>query len=202
MVKTGHFKRGSHMLEELYQKIREAFPDRALVPGDGNKSAGIMLVGEAPGRTEVATGRPFVGKAGKNLDRFLARIGLARGDIFITNCVKFRPTRPGVREGGANRPPTAGEIAAQRDFLMEEIELVNPKVLVTLGGVPLKSVLNDMGASIGAYHGRPVAGKNGRTLFPLYHPASIIYRKELAAAYEKDLDRLAKYISALGLKKT
>jgi DNA polymerase len=157
-----------------------------------------MLIGEAPGKTEVEMGRPFVGKAGKNLDMFLKYIRLAREDMYITNCVKFRPTRISEWGSVANRTPKPEEIAAQRDFLMEEIGLVDPKVLVTLGGIPLKSVLNDMSAAIGAYHGRAVRStKSGRTLFPLYHPASIIYKKELAATYEKDLERLAGYIATL-----
>jgi len=186
------------MLEELYQKIRDAFPDQDLVLGEGNPHADIMLIGEAPGKTEVEMGRPFVGKAGKNLDMFLKYIRLAREDIYITNCVKFRPTRISEWGSVANRTPKPEEIAAQRDFLMEEIGLVDPKVLVTLGGIPLKSVLNDMSAAIGAYHGRAVRStKSGRTLFPLYHPASIIYKKELAATYEKDLERLASYIATL-----
>jgi DNA polymerase len=186
------------MLEELYQKIRDAFPDQDLVLGEGNPHADIMLIGEAPGKTEVEMGRPFVGKAGKNLDMFLKYIRLAREDIYITNCVKFRPTRISEWGSVANRTPKPEEIAAQRDFLMEEISLVDPKVLVTLGGIPLKSVLNDMSAAIGAYHGRAVRStKSGRTLFPLYHPASIIYKKELAATYEKDLERLAGYIATL-----
>jgi len=192
-------KQGYNMLEDLYRRIREAFPDRDLVLGEGNPDADIMLIGEAPGRTEVEMGRPFVGKAGKNLDAFLEHIRLAREDIYITNCVKFRPTRLSEWGSVANRAPTPEEILAHRDFLMEEISIIDPRVMVTLGGVPLKSVLNDMGAAIGAYHGRPIrSAKSGRTLFPLYHPASIIYKRELAATYEQDLLRLAGYIASLG----
>ena len=186
------------MLDELYQKIKEAFPKERLVLGEGNPRADIMLIGEAPGKTEVEMGRPFVGKAGKNLDMFLEYIRLAREDIYITNCVKYRPTRISEWGSVANRTPKPEEILAQRDFLMEEISIVDPKVMVTLGGVPLKSVLKDMSVTIGAYHGRPVRStKTGRTLFPLYHPASIIYKKELAATYEEDLTRLADYIKTL-----
>ncbi|MPN44296.1 Type-4 uracil-DNA glycosylase [bioreactor metagenome] len=164
--------------------------------GEGSGKAAVMLIGEAPGRTEVEMKRPFVGRAGKNLDMFLAQIRLNREDIFITNSVKFRPTREGR---DANRAPTPGEIAGMRDFLMEEIRIVGPKVIVTLGGVPLKSVTNDMKAAIGASHGRPaVLPGDGRTLFPLYHPASIIYRKELAAVYQQDLERLAAFIAEMG----
>lgn len=81
------------MLEEVYEKIRQAFPGRELVLGEGNRDADILLVGEAPGRQEVEQRRPFVGAAGKNLDRFLQSIRLERGQIYITNAVKFRPTR-------------------------------------------------------------------------------------------------------------
>ena len=186
------------MLETLYQKIRDAFPGQELVLGEGNPRSDIMLIGEAPGKTEVELKRPFVGVAGKNLDMFLQTIHLNREDIYITNSVKFRPTRTSEWGTIANRPPTPEEILAQRDFLMEEVEIVNPKVIVTLGNVPLKSVMNNMNLTIGAYHGRAIhSSKSGRTLFALYHPASIIYKKELAAVYEQDLLKLAEFVSTL-----
>lgn len=186
------------MLENLYQKIRVAFPGQELVLGEGNPNARIMLIGEAPGKTEVELKRPFVGKAGKNLDKFLDYIRLKREDIYITNSVKFRPTRIGESGSVANRAPTPKEIAAQRVFLMEEVEIVNPTVLVTLGNVPLKSVMNNMGLTIGAYHGRAIQSSEiGRYLFALYHPASIIYRKELAAVYEQDLIKFAEFVKTI-----
>ncbi|MEI6101891.1 MAG: uracil-DNA glycosylase [Eubacteriales bacterium] len=186
------------MIETIYQKIREAFPGRELVPGEGNPNAHIMLIGEAPGRTEVEQMRPFVGTAGKNLDRFLENIAFKRKDIYITNAVKFRPTRISEKGTASNRPPTTDEILAQRELLMEEVEAVGPKVIVTLGNVPLKSVLNDMRAAIGAHHGRAEQlADSGRYLFPLYHPASIIYRKELETVYEQDLLKLAEFIETL-----
>lgn len=188
------------MLDTVYNKIREAFPGRDLVPGDGNPKARIMLIGEAPGRFEVEQGRPFVGTAGKNLDRFLGSIAFKREEIFITNAVKFRPTKIGARGGESNRPPTPEEIAAQRAFLMQEVEAVDPKVIVTLGNVPLKAVLNDMRATVGAFHGRAEPlGDGGRYLFALYHPASIIYRKELEAVYGQDLLNLAGFVHTLEL---
>lgn len=186
------------MLESLYQKIRDAFPGQELVLGEGNPNARIMLIGEAPGKTEVELKRPFVGKAGKNLDMFLEYIRLKREDIYITNSVKFRPTRISEWGSVANRAPTPEEITAHRVFLMEEVEIVNPKVIVTLGNVPLKSVMNNMGLTIGAYHGHAIhSPKSGRTLFALYHPASIIYKKELAAVYEQDLIKLAEFVRTL-----
>ena len=186
------------MLNNLYQKIRVAFPGQELVLGEGNPNARIMLIGEAPGKTEVELKRPFVGKAGKNLDKFLEYIRLKREDIYITNSVKFRPTRISERGSVANRAPTPVEIAAQRVFLMEEVEIVNPKVIVTLGNVPLKSVMNNMGLTIGDCHGRAIESpENGRYLFALYHPASVIYRKELAAVYEQDLLKLAEFVKIL-----
>lgn len=186
------------MLENLYQKIRDAFPGQELVLGEGNPNAQIMLIGEAPGKTEVELKRPFVGKAGKNLDMFLEHIRLKREDIYITNSVKFRPTRISERGSVANRPPKPCEIAAQRVFLMEEVKIVNPKVIVTLGNVPLKSVMDNVALNIGAHHGRLIhLPQNGRNLFALYHPASIIYRKELAAVYEQDLIKLAEFVRTL-----
>ncbi len=186
------------MLDTVYNKIREAFPGRDLVPGEGNPRARIMLIGEAPGRFEVEQGRPFVGVAGKNLDKFLQSIAFRREDIYITNAVKFRPTKASAR-GESNRPPTPEEIAKSRAFLMEEVEAVAPRVIVTLGNVPLKAVLDNMRATVGAFHGRSEMLENGRYLFPLYHPASIIYRKELAAVYEQDLLKLAGFVQALAL---
>jgi len=141
-----------------------------------------------------------VGTAGKNLDRFLAGIHFSREDIYITNAVKFRPTRISEKGSASNRPPTPQEIAEWRAFLMEEVEAVAPRVIVTLGNVPLKSVLNDMRATVGVFHGRvePLAD-SGRYLFALYHPASIIYKKELAATYEQDLLKLAAFVQTLEL---
>ena len=152
---------------------------------------GGMLIGEAPGEQESLMGRPFVGKAGKNLDHFLALVGLVRGDIYITNVVKFRPTKTGATGRLSNRPPTREEIALFRPWLMAEIARVNPGVIATLGNVPLQAV-TDSRITIGEAHGRlTTAGETGRPLFPLYHPASLIYNRALAPVYEQDVRALA-----------
>ncbi|MFR2494950.1 MAG: uracil-DNA glycosylase [Christensenellales bacterium] len=117
-------------------------------------------------------GRPFVGKAGKNLDHFLELAGLAREEIYISNVVKIRPTKTGSTGRLSNRPPTKEEIAFFRPWLMAEIARVNPGVIATLGNVPLQAV-TDSRLTIGEAHGKLMAaGETGRPLFALYHPAS------------------------------
>ena len=116
--------------------------ENALVFGEGPLSPRLMLIGEAPGEQESLQGRPFVGKAGKNLDRFLELAGLRREEIYISNAVKFRPTKTGASGRVSNRPPTRDEIALFRPWLLREISEVKPGLLVTLGNVPLKAVTN------------------------------------------------------------
>ncbi len=165
--------------------------ENTLVFGEGPKNPKLMLIGEAPGEQESLMGRPFVGKAGKNLDHFLALVGLVRGEIYITNVVKFRPTKTGATGRLSNRPPTREEIALFRPWLMAEIARVNPGVIATLGNVPLQAV-TDSRITIGEAHGRlTVAGETGRPLFPLYHPASLIYNRALTPVYEQDVRALA-----------
>ena len=168
--------------------------ENALVFGEGPKNPKLMLIGEAPGEQESLMGRPFVGKAGKNLDHFLALVGLVRGEIYITNVVKFRPTKTGATGRLSNRPPTREEIALFRPWLMAEIARVNPGVIATLGNVPLQAV-TDSRITIGEAHGRLMtAGETGRPLFALYHPASLIYNRSLAPVYEQDVRALAEIL--------
>jgi len=185
------------LLDKLYQEIGTFYPDTPLVFGDGNREARLLLIGEAPGKDEVATGRPFVGKAGKNLDGFLQAVGLAREDIYITNVCKFRPHKTSAKGTVSNRPPTRQEVENAAGFLLREIGILDPEVIVTLGNTPLRAVLGDFSAAIGAYHGqaRPVkvAGRV-YTLFALYHPASIIYNPPLKTTYAEDLEKLAAYL--------
>ncbi|WDU82851.1 uracil-DNA glycosylase [Caloramator sp. Dgby_cultured_2] len=127
-----------------------------MVFGEGAKNAKIMLIGEAPGRFEEEIGRPFVGQAGKNLDEFLNILGLNRDDLYITNVVKFRPTKKDAKtQRLSNRAPNKKEIELSKEFLIKEIEFIKPKIIVTLGNVPLKALLYDK-ASIGEYHGKLV----------------------------------------------
>jgi DNA polymerase len=171
-----------------------------MVFGEGNPGADIMLVGEAPGAEETRLSRPFVGQAGRNLDSFLSVLGQSRSDIYITNVVKFRPFKAGAKGRLSNRPPTGAEIASMLPYLLREIEAVSPKVIVTLGNVPLRSILHNNKAAIGAYHAKPIeaaALSHKFTLFPLYHPASIIYNQSLKEQYSKDLLLLKRYIASI-----
>ncbi len=185
---------------ELIQRVYES-REKAVVFGDGNPGAALVLVGEAPGEQEALQGKPFVGKAGKNLDGFLSTLGVAREDIWITNVVKFRPVKTHPRTGSlSNRPPSREEIELCFHILLSEIQIIQPKVVVTLGNVALKAVADDRKIVIGACHGQPIdAELHGSrfVLFPLYHPASIIYNRELAQVYEQDLVALKEYLSTI-----
>lgn len=188
-------------MEKYKQALRDflagVMPGRenALVFGEGPMHPRLMLIGEAPGEQETLLGRPFVGKAGKNLDRFLELAGMRREEIYISNAVKIRPTKTGKTGRISNRPPTKEEIALFRPWLMQEIALVAPQVIATLGNVPLFAVTNDKKLTIGAAHGRVMeAGETGRKLFALYHPASLIYNRALEPVYEQDVRALAAWL--------
>lgn len=174
--------------------------DVPLVFGDGPASAKIVLVGEAPGKNEVEKGKPFVGQAGKNLEEFMEILELRRDDIYITNVVKFRPYKINEKTNRtSNRPPTREEIKICQPFLKKELELLQPKLIVSLGNVPLKCLTMDESAAIGEYHGKPVDisfTENPTVLFPLYHPASIIYRAELKSVYIEDLHKLKEFMAS------
>jgi DNA polymerase len=131
-----------------------------------------------------------VGKAGKNLDAFLAEAGLDRSALYVTNVVKFRPTRLSPAGRTVNRPPTQEEIKLFLPWLKREIELVDPRYVITLGNVPLKA-LTGRGSVIGELHGRFVDWE-GRRLFAMYHPASVIYNPALKAVYSADIAAFAR----------
>ncbi|MBE5780142.1 MAG: uracil-DNA glycosylase [Clostridiales bacterium] len=167
-----------------------------LVFGDGLENRPVlMLIGEAPGEQEALQGKPFVGKAGKNLARFLETLELRREEIYISNVVKFRPTKAGASGRRVNRPPTREERELFTPWLMKEIAIVKPDALVTLGNVALQAFVKDtIGNLHGAWQRAVVAPPEKKAftlpLFPLYHPASVIYNRALTAVYEEDLLRL------------
>ena len=164
---------------------------RRIVPGEGlRERPALALVGEAPGGEEERLGRPFVGKAGKNLDGFLAALELQREAIWITNVVKVRPTKVSPKGTVSNRPPNREEKALFTPLLLEELREVAPALVVTLGNTALQALLGPE-AVIGAYHGRVApCGALGIPVFALYHPASIIYNRALQSVYEEDLRKL------------
>ena len=181
---------------ELRAFVAGRFPGRedGLVLGEGPLGAAVMLIGEAPGEQEEKLRRPFVGKAGRNLDGFLAAAGLDRSGLYVTNAVKLRPTRLSRAGRVVNRPPTREEIDAFEPWLRREIRLVRPGCVVTLGNVPLQALLG-RGAAIGRLHGQFLEAE-GAALFPMYHPASVIYNPSLKAVMEADMRSLAGWLRA------
>lgn len=170
---------------------------KPLVFGDGPyESPVLMLVGEAPGEQEALLGKPFVGKAGKNLDGFLQVVRLRREDVFVTNVVKVRPTKTSAAGRVVNRAPTREERELFTPWLMREIALVKPQALITLGNVALNAFVKQ---PIGSAHGTwrrvvvapPDAAAFTLPLFALYHPAAVIYNGSLRTTYERDLQALA-----------
>jgi uracil-DNA glycosylase family 4 len=186
-------------LKILYDNYAMEFRGMDIVNGSGNPDSGILLIGEAPGKDEVRLGKPFVGAAGKQLSEFLELLGTDRDSIYITNAIKYRMCRINECTGRiSNRPAKNNEIIINRRYLLEEIDIIKPDYIITLGNVPLRSVLGDMAATIGTVHGQmadvEILSRNYR-LYPLYHPASIIYNRSLKDVYVKDVEFLRDYMS-------
>src|SRR4051794_37191538 len=155
-----------------------------VVFGSGNANADLMFVGEAPGANEDKQGLPFVGQAGKLLEKLLGEIGLARSEVFIANCLKCRP--PG------NRDPHPNEIEACQDYLWRQIELIEPRVLCTLGNFSTKLLRGDP-AGISRLHGQAevrVIGPRAVRLYPLYHPAAALYTPSMLETLRADFARI------------
>lgn len=183
-------------LEKLYKNITK-LTNEDYITGSGNVNAKILLVGEAPGAKEIELKEPFVGQAGKNLNEFLHILEINREDLFITNVVKIRPFKINEKTGRkVNRPPTQDEINIFSSILNEEINIVSPKIIVTLGNTPLKAIMNNNNLTIGSVHGQ-LLKKNNILIFPLYHPAAIIYNQKLKETYLEDLNKLKKAIHAI-----
>lgn len=178
-------------IEQLNNAFRDLYPPEVpLVYGEGPIPCAIMLAGEAPGADEIRTGRPFTGMAGKNLDSFMEVLGLTRADIYIGNVCKFRPHRVSAKGTVANRTPTTTEIRQALPLFHEEIKLVSPRLLITLGNTPLHAVTGDWSLKVGNVHGTCLPldiGGSHPCVFALYHPASIIYNPKLKEAYAADL---------------
>jgi uracil-DNA glycosylase len=153
---------------------------RSAVFGEGNERAKLVFVGEAPGEEEDRQGRPFVGRAGKLLDRLIERIGLDREDVFICNVLKCRPPH--------NRDPEPQEVQACRDYLLAQLELIRPKVICTLGKHAYNAIMGTE-EKITRIRGT-VTSYRGRTLLPTYHPSFLLRNQgAMKDAYE-DMDKL------------
>lgn len=162
------------------------------VIGEGSHDADIMFVGEAPGKNEAKTGRPFCGAAGKILDELLQGVGIQREDVYITNIVKDRPPE--------NRDPLPSEIAVYGPFLDRQIDIIQPKVIATLGRYSMGYVMNKfhvpLTASISSLHGKSfevVASYGPIALLILYHPAAAIYNQHLKETLAEDFKMLASF---------
>ena len=184
-------KRLRSELEKLIDEVY-AGEKKVLVHGEGEAGARVMLIGEAPGQQETLACRPFVGKAGKNLDEFLEMAEIDRSQLYVSNTVKFRPTRVSAAGRIVNRPPTREEINLFLPWLRREIELVRPQAVVTLGNVPLRA-LTASRATIGEMHGQFMQA-DGLEIYPMYHPASIIYNPSLREVYIADVRRLGQWL--------
>ena len=163
------------------------------VIGEGSHFAKIMFIGEAPGRNEAKTGRPFAGAAGKILDELLVSVGVKREDIYITNIVKDRPPQ--------NRDPLPEEIEVYGPFLDRQIEIIKPRVLATLGRYSMQYIMLKLGLgsqleTISHAHGKSYeaqASYGTVTVIPLYHPAAAIYNQLLKDTLKKDFQIIKKY---------
>lgn len=143
-----------------------------LVMGDGSVDSDIVFIGEAPGKNEDLSGLPFVGAAGKFLNDMLSQAGLERKDVYITNIVKYRPPN--------NRDPLPDEKAAFWPYLLRQLQIINPKVVITLGRHSMEYFLP--GLKIGEIHGQPQTvqvGGQRLVIMPLYHPAAALYNGSL-----------------------
>jgi DNA polymerase len=176
----------------LYQYRRQQ--SYSPVVGEGDPSARVMFVGEAPGKREAETGRPFVGNAGQLLTQMLASIGLEREDVYITNVVKDRPPD--------NRDPTAEEIELYGPFLDRQIEIIQPEVIVPLGRFATEYVLerfdlSEAGRTMGDLHGHVLqaeASYANVVIIPLYHPAAAFYNQKLRDVMVQDFRTLSNYL--------
>jgi DNA polymerase len=161
-----------------------------VVFGSGNADADLMFVGEAPGHHEDLQGKPFVGAAGKLLEKLLADIGLQRDDVFIANVLKSRP--PG------NRDPQPEEIEACKPYLTRQIELIEPLVICTLGNFSTK-LLTRRQDGITRVHGKPqqhTVGGLEVTIYPIYHPAAGLRSTGMLTTLREDFERLPRLLAA------
>jgi DNA polymerase len=185
------------LLEQIRADITSSniCPDLAkgaknLVMGDGNINADIIFVGEAPGKNEDEQGLPFVGAAGKFLNEMLDTIGLDRQSVYITNIVKYRPPN--------NRDPKPDEKQAFWPYLLRQIEVIQPKIIATLGRHSMEYFLPDM--RIGQVHGSPkrlTLDDKKVVVVPLYHPAAALYNGSMRQTLQDDFNKLPKIISIL-----
>ena len=183
---------GKHLPLFKERSLNNVFP----VIGEGSHYADIVFIGEAPGKNEAATGKPFCGASGKVLDKLLESVGINRPDVYVTNIVKDRPPQ--------NRDPLPGEIEAYAPYLDRQLEIIQPKVIATLGRFSMVYIMSRFGLanelkSISQIHGNLYTGKapwGEIKIMPLYHPAVAVYNNNMLTALEKDVRVLKDKISS------
>lgn len=166
-----------------------------LVMGDGNLNAEIVFIGEAPGKNEDEQGLPFVGAAGKFLNEMLAQAGLERSDVYITNIVKYRPPN--------NRDPLPDEKRAFWPYLLKQLQIIQPKVVITLGRHSMEYFLPDQRISV--IHGqakRIPFGKAKLVIVPLYHPAAALYNSSMRSVLIDDFMKVPEIIKSINKEKS
>lgn len=184
-------------ISALADEIREkkiaaelASQAKNLVMGDGNLDAEVVFIGEAPGKNEDEQGLPFVGAAGKFLNEMLQSIGMERGDVYITNIVKYRPPN--------NRDPLPEEKRAFWPYLMRQLQIIQPKVVITLGRHSMEYFLPGM--KISDIHGQPKRvqfGEDHLVIMPLFHPAAALYNGGLRQTLLDDFAKVPNVIKKL-----
>ena len=161
------------------------------VPGDGAHDAELVFIGEAPGKSEDEQGRPFVGAAGKFLAEMLSHINLKREDVYITNIVKYRPPN--------NRDPLPDEKASCRGWLLEELKIVSPKLIIFLGRHAMNNFFPEL--QISKAHGKLLIKKfNGMStkyFFPLYHPAAALCDASMREVLIEDFKKIPKVLKEI-----
>jgi uracil-DNA glycosylase len=174
--------------EMLKDKVGADLAENAtqLVFGDGNPDADLVFIGEAPGKNEDEQGLPFVGAAGRFLNEMLASIGLKRNDVYITNIVKYRPPN--------NRDPLPSEKAEFLPYLRSQLEVIKPKLVVTLGRHSMDSLLP--GLQISKVHGQPKRYR-GQVYMPLFHPAAALYNGSMRQTLLEDFQRIPPVLSKI-----
>jgi uracil-DNA glycosylase len=178
-------------LKEFYFRIKECMECELgktrtnFVFGSGNSDAEIVFIGEAPGRNEDLQGKPFVGQAGKVLDELLLSIGLNRSDIFIANVLKCRPPD--------NRDPKLDEINLCKKYLLKQIEIIDPKIICTMGRYSTQLILNTDKA-ITTLRGKVFRVEN-RMILPINHPAAVLYTPSRLGILKEDFQRIKKILN-------
>ncbi len=214
-VHIGHVPLPPELVEACMRRV-EGKPLEGFLAGFGKWPGDIMLVGEAPGGNEIVQGRPFCGQAGKVLDEYLQIAGITRDDLYMTSAVRSRPYRDRPVKGNperisrSNRTPTASEILAHAPILDYELSVVKPRLLLTVGNIGLQRLLGG-GVRVSDIHGQPrqstirhvdrdhpehgyTEGTEQYWIFPLYHPAAILYNRSLESVIEQDLHRLRDFL--------